>query len=916
MKRMLIALMAIVMISITPSVFGSISFDNANSNQNEANTTCTFDLDLAVDDFVVVGVGIKGTGTVTSITDEDTNTWTSQRIDDSGTERTELFTTIVTTTNTINTITINISPTSDIVCGGIVYTGVDTTNPVAEATGTFGTSSSSSLSLTVDADNAIVGIVLDAWNIVDIYSGTGTWNNQWDETNGGGNKFSGSSAEQVFTTAGLKTQTVDIGANRAFAHSMIEVNAKADDVILSESLSISDSLVIVHTPAPVSFDVTLTESLSITDVVNTTSHFQTTLTDSMSISDEVITSSHFKTTLTDFMTLIDEVNTQSHFKPILTDSISIIDVANTSTSFNIILIDLLSITDEIIGSTISSFEVTLIESLSLSDDTLVNTAFEVTLVDSMSITDEVITNTSFKTILTESLSLSDLVTTNTTSELSVTLIESLSLSDVINTSSNFEVNLIESLSLTDEIISNTTSDLEVTLIESLSLSDGVNTTSNFEVSLIESLSLTDEIVTNTTSVFEVILIESISITDSIIVNTVSHFEVTLTDSLSIIDEIIIVHTLEPLAFDVILIESLSVTDEIIVVHVPASLVLEITLVESLSVSDEIIIVHTPATGTSFKTLTNSISISDTIIVLLNGEPVGEIQVVTSGGGDSDHKWRTKPTFGKDHDNIKQIVVDGFILNGERITITDNFYTSYPIIELETGIKYKMSAKAYSPKGLKIVEFLFGMPEVGKAHEAEATIEVWLKSDNYPLAHNVTYFPVDKVINQKDNIINDDVVAAYTNDKCNNVDTMICQTVMVFLRFNETPLNNVFGIKAIDEAGRYIITAFNDGIRVNGESFNPPKKEFMAYGKLGLLEMTQVDKKNNVWTSPYGINYTRNNVNSWIQITPSEFPIVIDDWNVDTRMASYWNDMILLEQTKAKLVFDSSKIQKEEFEGGK
>lgn len=874
MKRMLIALMAIVMISITPSVFGSISFDNANSNQNEANTTCTFDLDLAVDDFVVIGVGIKGTGTVTSITDEDTNTWTSQRIDDAGTERTELFTTIVTTTNTINTITINVSPTSDIVCGGIVYTGVDTTNPVAESTGTFGTATSHSLSLTVDADNAIVSIVLDAWNIVDVYSGTGTWNNQWDETNGGGNKFSGSSAEQVFTTAGLKTQTVDIGANRAFAHSMIEVNAKADAVILSESLSISDSLVIVHTPAPVSFDVTITESLSITDIVNTTAHFQTTLADSMSISDEVIVSAHFKTTLTDFMTITDEVNTQSHFKPILTDSISIIDVVNTSTSFNVILIDSLSIIDEITGNTTSVFGVTLIESLSLSDETLVNIAFEVTLIDSMSITDEVITNTSFKTILTESLSLSDSVTTNTTSDLNVTLIESLSLSDVINTTSHFEVNLIESLSLTDEIV------------------------------------------TNTTSVFEVILIESISITDSIIVNTVSHFEVTLTDSLSITDEIIIVHTLEPLTFDVILIESLSVTDEIIIVHVPASLVLEVTLVESLSLSDEIIVVHTPATGTSFETLTNSMSISDVIIVLLNGEPVGEIQVVTSGGGDSDHKWRTKPTFGKDHDNIKQIVTDGFILNDARITITDNFHTSYPLIELETGVKYKMSAKAYSPRGLKLIEFMFGIPEVGKAYEAEATIEVWLKSNNYPLAHNVTYFPVDKVINQKDNIINDDVVAAYTNDKCNNVDTMICQTVMVFLRFNETPLNNVFGIKAIDEAGRYIITAFNDGIRVNGESLNPPKKEFMAYGKLGLLEMTQVDKKNNIWTSPYGINYTRNNVNSWIQITPSEFPIVIDDWNVDTRMASYWDEMILLEQAKAKFVFDSSKIQKEEFEGGK
>ena len=238
-----------------------------------------------------------------------------------------------------------------------------------------------------------------------------------------------------------------------------------------------------------------------------------------------------------------------------------------------------------------------------------------------------------------------------------------------------------------------------------------------------------------------------------------------------------------------------------------------------------------------------------------------------------------------------------------------------MIELQTGIKYEMSAKAYSPRGLKIVEFMFGVPEVGKTHLAEASVAVWLGNNNYPWQNNVTYYPAEYIIYQKDKIISDDIVTMWKEDKCNDTMVTICQTVLIFLRFNETPLHDVFGIKAIDQVGRYIITSFNEGIKIDGESFNPPKKDFMPYGRLGLIEMTQIDKKNDIWTSPYAINYTRNDVGSWFQLTPTPFPIIHDNWKVDTRMASYWDDKILLEQIKAKYVFDSSKIQKEKFEEG-
>lgn len=388
------------------------------------------------------------------------------------------------------------------------------------------------------------------------------------------------------------------------------------------------------------------------------------------------------------------------------------------------------------------------------------------------------------------------------------------------------------------------------------------------------------------------------------------FEITLTDSISISDSVTIISH-----FKITLTDSISITDSVSVVHTPAPQVFEITLTDSISITDSIVVVHIPASGSPFKiTLTDSISITDSVTILLNGEPIGEPQV-KRGGGSGDSKWKTKPTFGRDHDNLRQFVTDGFILNGEKITITDNFHTKYPLIELETGVKYKMSAKAYSTRGLKVVEFMFGIPEIGKAYEAETSIEVWLNSENYPSINNVTYYPVDKVITQKDSIINDNVVSFYKNDECNEIDPMMCKTVVVFLSFNEAPLNKVFGIKAIDQTGRYIITTFNDGIMVDGESLNAPKKDFMAYGKLGLLEMTQTDKKSDMWVSPYGLNYTKNSSGSWIQLTYDEILRPQDDWMVDTRMVSYWNDMILLEQVKARLVFDSSEIQKEKFEEG-
>ena len=119
------------------------------------------------------------------------------------------------------------SSSADLVCGGIVYTGVDPITPVAEATGQTGSADFDSRTLTLAATqpkNAIIGISVDDNVQPDTYSGTGTWTRQWNEENGGSDKISGSSAEQVFTDSGAKIQTVTFNNNSPnFAHSWKEI---------------------------------------------------------------------------------------------------------------------------------------------------------------------------------------------------------------------------------------------------------------------------------------------------------------------------------------------------------------------------------------------------------------------------------------------------------------------------------------------------------------------------------------------------------------------------------------------------------------------------------------------------------------------------------------------------------------------
>ena len=289
---------------------------------------------------------------------------------------------------------------------------------------------------------------------------------------------------------------------------------------------------------------------------------------------------------------------------------------------------------------------------------------------------------------------------------------------------------------------------------------------------------------------------------------------------------------------------------------------------------------------------------DTVSVL--GSPSSQ------GGGGSDNKHLQRPTFGLSHHTYQQLVQDGFTVNNISYTITDNWHTDFEKQIITTGEENIFSAKLYAPYELQSLEFMFGIPEVGYAHKAEAAVEVWL--------NRVLEVEEIKVV-QKDNLINEETVTASAETvPCTDSDTVnYCYAVKISASFNEAPINEVFALKAMDFTRRVHTTHFNDGFAVVGESLNPPKTALVTSEQkgMGLIQLIQVDKKNDLWVDENGYQWTKNKFDTWSQITKPEFQRHQDE--ISTVMTTHNSNFAVLfehEKEKAKAIFDSALLQKE------
>jgi len=235
---------------------------------------------------------------------------------------------------------------------------------------------------------------------------------------------------------------------------------------------------------------------------------------------------------------------------------------------------------------------------------------------------------------------------------------------------------------------------------------------------------------------------------------------------------------------------------------------------------------------------------------------------TNGGGGSSKDYMTKPTFGLDHRSFQPWVTGGFSFNGVSHDITDNYWTPFNEKQVRVGTINNFTAKVYADKGLRTQEFLFGIPEVGKAQDAEVVVEVW-----YDHQKNI----IDFKLSQKTNVVDaDSLTVTHSMTDCSSANNLQCDLTEISMKFLE-PLNDkVMAINAVDHKNRGQLTYQNEGFDISGVSLNPmltlmiPSPEKYE----GLIEVMQIAKYSDIWIANDGREFVMDKSGGFTQINES------------------------------------------------
>ena len=262
---------------------------------------------------------------------------------------------------------------------------------------------------------------------------------------------------------------------------------------------------------------------------------------------------------------------------------------------------------------------------------------------------------------------------------------------------------------------------------------------------------------------------------------------------------------------------------------------------------------------------------------------------------------TKPTFGLSHENNKKIVDKGFTFNNQTFTITDNFHTPFAEMPVNLGELNTFEAKVFADHGVRVQEFLFGIPQKGDAHLAELGVEVW-----FGLFGEIQ----DIKVIQKSNVIDiDSITATHQKTNCLSSDAdENCIVTTVSMIFLEPLRDKVMAIKAIDFKNRYQITYLNEGFDVSGQSLNAMNTMMIPSPERyeGLIPLTQTEKYSLHWTAEDGRIFERNDFGSFKQINQL-FERFQDIGEPRTRTHSGFGGIMAYEQERATAIFDASEF---------
>ena len=262
---------------------------------------------------------------------------------------------------------------------------------------------------------------------------------------------------------------------------------------------------------------------------------------------------------------------------------------------------------------------------------------------------------------------------------------------------------------------------------------------------------------------------------------------------------------------------------------------------------------------------------------------------------------TMPTFGASHENNKRVVDYGFTFNNKTFAITNNFHTPFPEQPVTIGEITSFEAKVLTGSGLKVQEFIFGIPQKGEAHLGELAIEIWYD----------VFGEVQKVnVVQKSNVIDaDSIVVTHEKANCTSRDSkQSCDATHLSMIFLEPLQDKVMAIKAIDNMNRYQITYLNEGFGISGDSLNPMETIMTPSPTRneGLIQLTQNEKYSSNWIAEDGRIFESNEFGSFKQIN-HEFKRFQDSGDAKNRNHSGFGGILAYEQQRALNLFNASQL---------
>ena len=282
----------------------------------------------------------------------------------------------------------------------------------------------------------------------------------------------------------------------------------------------------------------------------------------------------------------------------------------------------------------------------------------------------------------------------------------------------------------------------------------------------------------------------------------------------------------------------------------------------------------------------------------------------SSGGSND--WHKKPTFGKSHLTQKQILDNGFSFNGYSLTVTDNWHTDFHLTSSLIGETNTVKIKTYAADPLKWINLYLGVPRLGNISDAESEIHLVVSRDY----SNPVGYTIDEINHyQNEGLVNvDDTTASLQKAKCQASDNdKKCYEFTINFTVMAPLHEEVIAISAMDDKRRQHVTYINEGVEFTGASLLDAHTAKLMQkktnqGQAEIIELTQQDRRYNVWEDQHGYLWTLNEYGTWTQVTAAEFKRHQDGTgNVMTRQNSNFASLIEQERQKALLVFDSGDL---------